>query len=181
MKHRARSGAAFGSGWGPALPLPFLSVGLIVVPPLYTAEIVAKAGDFRVVSVVDKLADVVVLTRTQGRAPAGRILEVWAHGPNAPAESVGLWPEGDVVPLPARIAAVEGVLTIDICEEPPAGSPTGSPSGRVFGTLALRVSAPPSDAAFRRRARRRPFGRIEDIKIWCAGGSCRAGLCNGAG
>ena len=105
--------------------------------PLYTAEIVAAAGDFRVVAVVDKTTDEVFLTRTRGEAPAGRILQVWAHGLGEPAMSVGLWPKGDTIrlPMPQTIAAVEGVLTIGVSEEPPGGSPTGSPSGRVFGTV----------------------------------------------
>jgi anti-sigma-K factor RskA len=105
--------------------------------PLYTAEIASDAGDFRVVAVVDKTTDELFLTRTRGAAPAGRILQVWAHGPGEPAMSVGLWPEGDSVrlPMPPVIAAVEGTLTIGVSEEPPGGSPTGSPSGRVFGTV----------------------------------------------
>jgi len=79
----------------------------------------------------------VFMTRTEGAAPEGRILQVWAHGPNAPAVSVGLWPEGESVRLamPAVIAAVEGTLTLGVSEEPPGGSETGSPSGRVFGTV----------------------------------------------
>lgn len=104
--------------------------------PLYTTEIVSDAGDFRVIAVVDKSLDEVILTRTLGAAPEGRILQVWAHGPDQPAISVGLWPEGDSIrlTLPPQIAAVEGVLTIGVSEEPVGGSPTGSPSGRVFGT-----------------------------------------------
>lgn len=113
-----------------------LDVGQRAEGPLYTAEIAAEEGDFRVVAVVDKVADEVTLTRTRGTAPEGRILQVWAHGPGEPAMSVGLWPEGDTVrlPLPPAIAEVEGVLTLGVSEEPPGGSPTGSPSGRVFGT-----------------------------------------------
>ncbi len=105
--------------------------------PLYTAEIVAEEGDFRVVAVVDTSTDEIFLTRTAGGAPEGRVLEVWAHGEGAPAISVGLWPEGDTIrlPMPETIAAVEGVLTLGVSEEPPGGSPTGSPSGRVFGTV----------------------------------------------
>ena len=105
--------------------------------PLYTAEIVSTEGDFRVVAVVDKTTNEVFLTRTAGAAPAGRILQVWAHGPGEPAMSVGLWPEGETVrlELPPTIAAVQGVLTLGVSEEPPGGSPTGSPSGRVFGTV----------------------------------------------
>ena len=105
--------------------------------PLYTAEIVAEAGDFRAVAVVDKSTNEVILTRTRGQAPPGRILQVWAHGEGAPAISVGLWPEGTStrLPMPPTIAAVEGVLTLGVSEEPPGGSPTASPSGRVFGTV----------------------------------------------
>ena len=105
--------------------------------PLYTAEITSLEGDFRVVAVVDKTTNEVFLTRTAGAAPEGRILQVWAHGPGEPAESVGLWPEGDTVRLvlPPNIAAVQGVLTLGVSEEPPGGSVTGSPSGRVFGTV----------------------------------------------
>ncbi|MCF3935398.1 anti-sigma factor [Acuticoccus sp. M5D2P5] len=105
--------------------------------PLYAAEIVSDTGDFRVVAVVDKSSDEVILTRTRGAAPAGRILQVWAHGPDAPATSVGLWPDGNTVrlSLPPEIAAVDGVLTLGVSEEPVGGSPTGSPTGRVFGTV----------------------------------------------
>jgi anti-sigma-K factor RskA len=108
-----------------------------VTGPLYTAEIVSAAGDFRVVAVVDKTRNEVILTRTAGAAPQGRILQVWAHGPDEPAQSVGLWPEGETVrlSLPTEIAAVRGTLTLGVSEEPPGGSPTGSPSGRVFGTV----------------------------------------------
>lgn len=111
------------------------------VGPLYTAEIVSDADDFRVVAVVDKLTNEVTLTRTAGAAPEGRILQVWAHGPGEPAESVGLWPVGDTVRLemPANIASVDDILTIGVSEEPPGGSPTGSPSGRVFGTVDIPI------------------------------------------
>lgn len=105
--------------------------------PLYTAEIVSEAGDFRVIAVVDKSRNEIILTRTAGGAPEGRILQVWAHGPDEPAQSVGLWPAGETVrlALPTEIAAVRGTLTVGVSEEPPGGSPTGSPSGRVFGTV----------------------------------------------
>lgn len=39
--------------------------------PLYTAEIASDIGDFRVVAVVDKTTNEVILTRTAGAAPAG--------------------------------------------------------------------------------------------------------------
>lgn len=105
--------------------------------PLYTAEIASESGDFRVVGIVDKVRNEVILTRTAGAAPPGRILQVWAHGPGEPAQSVGLWPDGETVrlALPREIAAVRGTLTLGVSEEPPGGSPTGSPSGRVFGTV----------------------------------------------
>ena len=113
---------------------------------LYSGEIVSEAGDFRVVALVDKARDEVILTRTAGAAPEGRILQVWAHGPGEPALSVGLWPEGETVrlPLPPTIAAVRGTLTLGVSEEPPGGSPTGSPSGRVFGTVDIPGVAAPA-------------------------------------
>jgi anti-sigma-K factor RskA len=105
--------------------------------PLYSAEIASAEGDFRVVALVDLSRDEVILTRTAGAAPEGRILQVWAHGPGEPAQSVGLWPEGESVrlALPPEIAAVRGTLTLGVSEEPPGGSVTGAPSGRVFGTV----------------------------------------------
>ena len=118
-----------------------LTSGLGSQPPvsgqLYTAEIVSDAGDFRVVAVVDKSTNEVFLTRTAGAAPEGRVLQIWAHGEGEPATSVGLWPEGDTIriAMPQDIAAVEGILTLGVSEEPVGGSPTGSPSGRVFGTV----------------------------------------------
>lgn len=129
-----------GGAMAAALVLVLTLPGLRGTPasgPLYTAEIVSDIGDFRVVAVVDKTRDEVILTRTAGAAPEGRILQVWAHGPDEPAESVGLWPSGESVrlPLPANIAAVRGTLTLGVSEEPPGGSQTGSPSGRVFGTV----------------------------------------------
>lgn len=109
---------------------------------LYSAEITSADGDFRVVALVDMQSDEVTLSRTAGAAPEGRILQVWAHGPDEPAQSVGLWPEGDSVRLrlPAEIAAVQGVLTLGVSEEPPGGSPTGRPSGRVFGTVDIPLA-----------------------------------------
>lgn len=123
-----------------AVALAVLNPGPVAPPqtgPLYAAEIASQTGDFRVVALVDKAQDEVFLTRTAGAAPAGRILQVWAHGPDEPAQSVGLWPDGESVtlPLPPEIAAVRGTLTLGISEEPPGGSPTGRPSGRVFGTV----------------------------------------------
>lgn len=122
-----------------------LVVALVVAPargpqiagPLYTAEIASQSGDFRVIAVVDKTSQEIILTRTRGAPPEGRILQVWAHGPDAPAQSVGLWPAGESVrlALPPQIAAVQGTLTVGVSEEPPGGSVTGSPSGRVYGTV----------------------------------------------
>ena len=130
--------ALVGGAAATALALALLLVGPRPPSgPLLTAEIASEAGDFRVVAAVDLTRDEVVLTLTAGSAPPGRILQVWAHGPGEPAQSVGLWPEGESVrlPLPPEIAAVRGTLTLGVSEEPPGGSSTGSPSGRVFGTV----------------------------------------------
>lgn len=132
--------ALTGGALAVALAVAVVDLGPVAPPtrgPLYAAEIASDIGDFRVVALVDKARDEVFLVRTAGAAPAGRILQVWAHGPDEPAQSVGLWPEGESVALalPPEIAAVRGTLTLGISEEPPGGSPTGRPSGRVFGTV----------------------------------------------
>lgn len=109
--------------------------------PTYTAEIASEAGDFRVVAVVDTQVEQVTLTRLAGAPPDGRILQVWAHGPDKPAQSVGLWPQGETVSLalPPEIAAVSDTLTLGVSEEPIGGSPTGSPTGRVYGTVDIAL------------------------------------------
>ena len=91
---------------------------------------------------MEKTRDEAILTLTAGAAPDGRILRVWSHGEGEPAISVGLCPEGETVrlPLPPTIAAVRGTLTLGIREEPTGGSPTGSPFGRVFGTVDIPVA-----------------------------------------
>ncbi|KJS44636.1 MAG: hypothetical protein VR71_05350 [Roseovarius sp. BRH_c41] len=132
--------ALTGGALAVAVALAVVDLGPAVPPslgPLYAAEITSDARDFRVIALVDKTTNEILLTRTAGAAPAGRILQVWAHGPGEPAQSVGIWPDGESVtlPLPIEIAAVRGTLTLGISEEPPGGSPTGQPSGRVFGTV----------------------------------------------
>lgn len=114
-----------------------------ITGPLFAAEIVAQEGDFRAIAVVDKASGEIIITRTQGAAPDGRILQVWAHGVDEPAMSVGLWTEGDSLRLamPPTIAAVTDRLTIGISEEPVGGSPTGQPTGRVLGTVDIPVPA----------------------------------------
>lgn len=115
-----------------------------VAGPIFASEIVSETQDFRVIAVVDTTSNEIILTKTIGAAPEGRILQVWAHGPDKPAISVGLWPDGDSVrlPMPSDIAAVNDILTIGVSEEPVGGSLTGSPSGRVFGTVDILVALP---------------------------------------
>jgi len=83
-----------------------------VAGPIFASEIVSETQDFRVIAVVDI--------------------------------SVGLWPDGDSVrlPMPSDIAAVDDILTVGVSEEPVGGSLTGSPSGRVFGTIDILVVSP---------------------------------------
>lgn len=106
------------------------------------SEIVSSTGDFRVLALLDKADNAVVLTQTLGGPSPGRVLEVWAHGPNQPARSLGLWLEGENARfmLPDEIADTLGELTLGVSEEAPGGSRIGSPSGRVFGTTNIPKS-----------------------------------------
>jgi len=109
----------------------------VVVPSIQAAEITTDNGAFRYLIVLDTVEKVVQVTRITGTAPEGRVLQVWGHGPDEPASSIGLFGTGETarMPLPEGMRDVRDLFTFGISEEPPGGSPTGRPSGRVFGTV----------------------------------------------
>lgn len=103
--------------------------------PLLVGEIAAGDDSLRLLVLYDGADGSLRLTRTDGVAPAGRVLELWAlTAPDAPAVSLGLLDETGQgrVTIPPRLRAVAGALTLAISEEPPGGSPTGQPTGEVL-------------------------------------------------
>ncbi|WP_428927668.1 anti-sigma factor [Marinibacterium sp. SX1] len=102
---------------------------------LRAAEITSDDGDFRYLAVLDATEGVLQVTRISGQAPEGRVLQVWAHGDDQPAISVGLFGTGETarLPLPAALRGITGTFTMGISEEPPGGSTQDGPSGEVLG------------------------------------------------
>jgi anti-sigma-K factor RskA len=103
--------------------------------PLLVGEIAGADDTLRLLVLYDGADGSLRLTRTDGVAPAGRVLELWAlTAPDAPAVSLGLLDETGqgVVTIPPRLRDAAGDLTLAISEEPPGGSPTGQPTGDVL-------------------------------------------------
>ena len=108
--------------------------------PLRAAEIASDDGSFRYLAVLDEAEGVLQVTRISGTAPEGRVLQVWAHGDDQPAISVGLFGAGETarLELPDTLRGIEGTFTMGISEEPPGGSQQGGPSGEVLGLGEIR-------------------------------------------
>lgn len=109
--------------------------------PLLVGEIAGADDALRLLVLYDGADGSLRLTRTDGVAPAGRVLELWAlTAADAPAVSLGLLEDSaeGVVTLPPALRAIAGQLTLAISDEPPGGSPTGQPTGSVLalGSLA---------------------------------------------
>lgn len=103
--------------------------------PLLVGEIAAGDDSLRLLVLYDGADGSLRLTRTDGVAPAGRVLELWAlTAPDAPAVSLGLLDETGqgVVTIPPRLRDAADDLTLAISDEPPGGSPTGQPTGNVL-------------------------------------------------
>ncbi len=99
--------------------------------PILVTEIAAEDGSLAVVTQVVLGEGQILVARRAGAAPAGRVLELWhIIGDNAPV-SLGVLPDDPT----ARVAITPGDpvenwanTVLAISEEPPGGSPTGSPT-----------------------------------------------------
>lgn len=102
--------------------------------PLYVSELSGENQELRLLAVYDSSNAELRLTRTDGSAPANRVLELWAiDGDNAPV-SLGVLPDaaGSVITLPPEFRASISGLVLAITDEPPGGAPGGIPSGSVM-------------------------------------------------
>ncbi len=110
--------------------------------PLLVGEIAAADDSLRLLVLYDGADGSLRLTRTDGVAPAGRVLELWAlTAPDAPAVSLGLLDDAGqgMVTIPPRLRGAAGDLTLAISDEPPGGSPTGQPTGTVLALGGLTM------------------------------------------
>lgn len=102
--------------------------------PLYVSEITAEDQSLRLLAVYDSTAGELQISRTNGEAATGRVLELWAIAEGDAPVSLGVLPEAQTagVVLPDQLRARVAGLTLAISDEPPGGSPTGQPTGAVL-------------------------------------------------
>lgn len=103
--------------------------------PLLVGEIAAADDSLRLLVLYDGADGSLRLARTDGAAPPGRVLELWAiAGPDAAPVSLGLLDAAGqgVVTVPPALRDRADALTLAVSEEPPGGSPTGQPTGAVL-------------------------------------------------
>lgn len=100
---------------------------------VYVSEIVAENQSLRLLAAYDPSRGELKLTRTAGGAPAGRVLELWAIRGDAAPVSLGVLSDTDTsaVPVPEAFRDPAGLI-LAISDEPPGGSPTGAPTGKVL-------------------------------------------------
>jgi len=107
--------------------------------PTLAAEVAGPETGLSVaVAYVPDTDELIVQTRAGG-PPEGRVLELWVIAGDGVPRSLGVLPGGEEARLtvaPDLAAALPGA-TLAISEEPPGGSPTGTPTGAVLGTGAV--------------------------------------------
>lgn len=133
-------------GWlAGALAASVVAAALLVVTapqrfdPAFAAELAAADAPLRLVAEYDAGRGALRVSRLDGDAPEGRVLELWAIAGDAAPVSLGLL-EGEATRLRVPGALGEGFaeLTLAVSEEPPGGSPTGAPTGQVLAVAAVQ-------------------------------------------
>ena len=111
---------------GIAVPRPELPSGLVAV--------VNRTGDMPALIVrVDTANRMVQVRSLASEVPSGHSLELWSVTGSAPPRSLGVLPRDGMarMPMPAGAQALADGVTLAVSVEPPAGSPTGAPTGPV--------------------------------------------------
>lgn len=145
---RARGGFSLFGWLAGAVAAAAVAFALFIALPLqqtateadYAANIAAEDGSFAVQAAYDSGSGQLALSREAGAAPEGRVLELWLIAEGAPAPvSLGVLPDSVLasVELPADLREAVETGTLAISEEPPGGSPTGTPTGQVLGAGAV--------------------------------------------
>ncbi|RYG89988.1 hypothetical protein EU803_15335 [Loktanella sp. IMCC34160] len=106
----------------------------IDMSPAFQAELASGDGSVVLIASVIPTTHEIVIERLEGAPPLGLVHELWliAEGAEAPVSLGLLQPEGATrIRVPDEIADGVRTGTIAISEEPPGGSTTGAPTGRV--------------------------------------------------
>lgn len=104
-------------------------------PALFVSNIEASDGSLNVLAVIDATAHAVRVTRTEGQARPGRVLELWGIPADGTGPvSFGVMPEAEVAvfQVPDALLGKAVGLTLAISDEPLGGSPTGQPTGDIL-------------------------------------------------
>lgn len=99
----------------------------------YVSHLAGEAGAPQILAVYEPSDGSLRLTRVEGAARPGRVLELWAIQGDQPPQSLGVLPESAqaTIALPDHLRAPDG-LTLAISDEPVGGSTTGAPTGDVL-------------------------------------------------
>ncbi len=131
--------AALGLVVAPSLRPGFLP-GPQAFDPQFTATLQSDVDDLVILAAYDPEAGLLTATRTSGAARPGRSIQVWliADGAEAPV-AVGVLSEDPVTSHPVTPFEAENLTTgtLAISDEPPGGSPTGTPTGEILATATM--------------------------------------------
>lgn len=99
----------------------------------YVSHLAGEAGAPQILAVYEPSDGSLHLTRVEGAARPGRVLELWAIQGDQPPQSLGVLPDTAqaTIALPDHLRAPDG-LTLAISDEPVGGSTTGAPTGDVL-------------------------------------------------
>jgi len=109
--------------------------------PGYSAEIAAADRSLVIEAAYDAGTGQLRLDRTTGGAAAGRALELWLIAGSNPPVSLGVLPASSTaaIDVPADLREAFAGGTLAVSDEPPGGSPTGAPTGRVLAAGPITV------------------------------------------
>ena len=133
---------AWGAGLGGLLAAgavavaAFLAVERFQAPPLIPVEIAAEDRSLVLAVSIEPVSHTLTVDRVEGAAAPGRARELWLIAQDRAPLSLGLLSEEGrlVVRVSDAVAATVRGATLAVSDEPPGGSPTGSPTGDVLAT-----------------------------------------------
>ncbi|QQA41588.1 anti-sigma factor domain-containing protein [Pelagovum pacificum] len=110
-----------------------LQPGGPTLTPAYQVEMASEGGDLVVVAAIDPESGMLAVNRLEGDRREGRDLQLWfAETDDAAPVSIGVLPEARVAEFALPDGATVEQAHFAVSDEPPGGSPTGSPTGDVL-------------------------------------------------
>ncbi|MGV6812847.1 MAG: anti-sigma factor [Brevirhabdus sp.] len=110
------------------------------VGPSYVSQLSADGGAMQLSALYDPSASVLRVTRVAGKAPEGRVLELWLIEDGQAPRSLGVLEDAEAstrIPLPERLIAKLDGARLAVSHEPPGGAPAGAPTGEILAIGAI--------------------------------------------